>query len=121
MIYQCYEEGKRSPRNLWGCAQDIFDEGLLLGKPLTHGFLAPEPEGMDHNLYSMHIEKSLPEENPGMFGMPANAEVGYLTNTAEAIFDSFLRCLRSCFCGNVVWCSGLSPAHRPYLGSCLDI
>lgn len=53
--------------------------------------MAPEPEGMDHHLYSTHIERSLPEETPGMFGMPANAEVGYLTNAAEEIFAAFLR------------------------------
>lgn len=71
--------------------QEIFDEGLLSGKSLAPGFVAPEPEGMDHHMYSMYIERSLPEETPGMFGMPANAEVGYLTNAAEEIFAAFLR------------------------------
>lgn len=42
-------------------------------------------------MYTMHIERSLPEETPGMFGMPANAEVGYLTTAAEEIFIAFLR------------------------------
>lgn len=67
---------------------------MLEAKQLAPGFAAPEPEGMDHHLYSMHIEKSLPEETPGMFGMPANAEIGYLTNSAEAIFSAFLRWVR---------------------------
>lgn len=71
--------------------QEIFDQGILEGKPLAPGFAAPEPEGMDHHLYSMHIEKSLPEETPGMFGMPPNAETGYLTNAADEIFSAFLR------------------------------
>lgn len=47
---------------------------------------------MDYHLYSSHIERSLPEETPGMFGMPANAEIGYLTNAAEDIFAAFFRC-----------------------------
>lgn len=71
--------------------QEIFDEGLISGKKLAPGFMAPNPDGMNHHLYSMHIEKSLPEETPAMFGMPANAEVGYLTNAAEEIFIAFLR------------------------------
>lgn len=73
-------------------SQDIFDEKLVAGKELAPGFFAPEPEGMDHHLYSAHIERSLPEETPAMFGMPANAEIGYLTNAAEEIFAAFLRC-----------------------------
>lgn len=73
------------------CLQQIFDEGLLAGKSLAAGFIAPEPEGMDHHLYSAHIERSLPEETPGMFGMPANAEVGYLANAAEEIFAAYFR------------------------------
>lgn len=72
-------------------SQEIFDQGIFEGKPLAPGFAAPVPEGMDHHLYSMHIEKSLPEETPGMFGMPANAETGYLTNAAEEIFAAFSR------------------------------
>lgn len=75
-------------------SQEIFDQGILEAKPLAPGFAAPEPEGMDHHLYSMHIEKSLPEETPAMFGMPANAEIGYLTNAAEEIFAAFLRWVR---------------------------
>lgn len=71
--------------------QEIFDQGIFEGKPLAPGFAAPEPEGMDHHLYSVHIQNSLPEETPGMFGMPANAETGYLTNAADDIFAAFLR------------------------------
>ncbi|CAM9114065.1 unnamed protein product, partial [Sphacelaria rigidula] len=71
--------------------EDIFDEKLVAGKELAPGFLAPEPEGMDHHLYSAHIERFLPEETPAMFGMPANAETGYLTNAAEEIFAAFSR------------------------------
>lgn len=71
--------------------QEIFDQGIFEGKPLAPGFAAPEPEGMDHHLYSVHIKNSLPEETPGMFGMPANAETGYLTNAADEIFAAFLR------------------------------
>lgn len=76
------------------CRQGIFDEGLLTGgKNLAPGFSAPEPEGMDHHLYSAHIYRSFPEETPGMFGIPPNAEVGYLTNAADDIFTAFLRCV----------------------------
>lgn len=71
--------------------QEIFDQGIFEGKPLAPGFAAPEPEGMDHHLYSVHIKNSLPQETPGMFGMPANAETGYLTNAADEIFAAFLR------------------------------
>ncbi|CAM9743060.1 unnamed protein product [Ectocarpus sp. 13 AM-2016] len=71
--------------------EEIFDRGILEGKPLAPGFAAPEPEGMDHHLYSVYVKNSLPEETPGMFGMPANAETGYLTNAADEIFAAFLR------------------------------
>lgn len=63
----------------------------MAGKILTPGFTAPNPEGMDHHLYSLHIDRSLRDESPDMFGMSSNAEIGYLTNTAEDIFSSFQR------------------------------
>lgn len=63
----------------------------MAGKQLTPGFAAPHPEGMDHHLYSVHIERSLLNESPDMFGMSSNAEIGYLTNAAEDIFSAFQR------------------------------
>jgi dynein heavy chain len=41
----------------------------------------------DRDKYSNHIETALPAEVPQMFGLHPNAEIGYLTNQAETLFQ----------------------------------
>ncbi|CAM9207540.1 unnamed protein product [Chrysoparadoxa australica] len=69
----------------------IFDDDLLKRKQLAPGFASPEPEGMDHTLYGNYIDRHLPPESPDMFGLPPNAEVGYLTSAADEMCNAFLR------------------------------
>lgn len=53
---------------------------------MTAGFKSPIPEKFDRERYEEYIEKSLPPEIPQMFGLHPNAEIGYLTNQANALF-----------------------------------
>jgi dynein heavy chain len=54
---------------------------------MTAGFKSPIPEKFDRERYEEYIEKSLPAEIPQMFGLHPNAEIGYLTTQANALFN----------------------------------
>lgn len=41
--------------------------------------------------YVNYIEQ-LPQESPQMFGLHSNAEIGYLTNMGENLFQTILQC-----------------------------
>lgn len=51
------------------------------------GFKSPDPMKFDREKYANHIETALPAEVPQMFGLHPNAEIGYLTNQAETLFQ----------------------------------
>ena len=72
----------------------LFNEGLLKpGAELAPGF--PSPVGtLDHQGYVTHVDQALPSETPVLFGLHPNAEVGYLTFTAESILGTVLRLRR---------------------------
>jgi len=42
-------------------------------------------------LYEAKIDE-LPPENPAMFGLHSNAEIGYLTNLGESLCITILQC-----------------------------
>lgn len=42
-------------------------------------------------MYGSLIAKSLPPESPTIYGLHPNAEIGFLTNKAENIFQTILR------------------------------
>ena len=46
---------------------------------LGPNFKSPDPNKFDYEKYRKYIEENLPIEIPAMFGMHANAEIGYLT------------------------------------------
>jgi len=50
------------------------------------GFKSPDPMKYDRAKYEGFIETGLPMEVPEMFGLHKNAEIGYLTQTAETLF-----------------------------------
>lgn len=50
------------------------------------GFKSPDPMKFDRAKYENYIETALPVEVPEMFGLHKNAEIGYLTQTAESLF-----------------------------------
>lgn len=53
---------------------------------LAPGFKSPNPEKFDRKKYMEYVEEKLPLETPAMFGLHANAEIGYLTNFGEKLF-----------------------------------
>ena len=57
---------------------------------LAPNFKSPEPHKFDYKAYREYIEEKLPIESPPMFGMHANAEIGYLTQQSETIFTTIL-------------------------------
>lgn len=58
----------------------------------THGFRAPDPAKFERANYVQYVEERLPPEVPAMFGLHANAEIGYLTTTGEKLFSTILQC-----------------------------
>jgi dynein heavy chain len=53
---------------------------------LAPGFKSPDPQKFDREAYRKYIEEKLPPEQPQMFGLHPNAEIGYLTTQSETLF-----------------------------------
>lgn len=53
---------------------------------LAPGFRSPDPQKHDREAYRRVIEEKLPPEQPQMFGLHPNAEIGYLTTLGETLF-----------------------------------
>jgi len=47
---------------------------------------SPDPAKFERQQYANYIEEKLPVEQPAMFGLHPNAEIGYLTNLGETLF-----------------------------------
>ena len=69
--------------------QVIIRPQIMEGMQLTCavGFKSPIPHRFDRDKYVQYVEDSLPAENPQMFGLHPNAEIGYLTAAGDALFD----------------------------------
>lgn len=52
------------------------------------GFKSPDPQKFDREAYRKYIEEKLPPEQPQMFGLHPNAEIGYLTLQTETLFST---------------------------------
>jgi len=65
---------------------------ILKGMNLTlaPGFRSPDPNKFDRNAYVKYVDEKLPPEDPRMFGLHPNAEIGYLTTLGETLFDTIL-------------------------------
>ena len=65
---------------------------ILKGMNLTlaPGFRSPDPAKFDRNAYVKFVDEKLPPEDPRMFGLHPNAEIGYLTTLGETLFDTIL-------------------------------
>ncbi|CAD7974700.1 unnamed protein product [Amoebophrya sp. A25] len=63
---------------------------LLSGMNLAPGFKSPDPSKMDYQAYIKYIEEKFPPESPSLYGMHANAEIGYLTDTGIKIFRTIM-------------------------------
>lgn len=57
---------------------------------LAPGFKSPDPIKFDREAYRKYIEEKLPPEQPQMFGLHPNAEIGYLTTQSETLFSTIL-------------------------------
>lgn len=57
---------------------------------LQPGFKSPDPAKFDRQNYVDYIEQKLPVEQPQMFGLHPNAEIGYLTTLGETLFSTIL-------------------------------
>ncbi len=51
---------------------------------LAPGFLVPPP--MDYKSYQSYIDEMLPSESPYLYGLHPNAEIEFLTTTANDLF-----------------------------------
>jgi len=72
----------------------LVQSGILSGSQLTHapGFRSPDPTKFDRGAYERFVEEKLPAEDPRMFGLHPNAEIGYLTTQGETLFQTILAC-----------------------------
>jgi len=59
---------------------------------LAPGFKSPNAEKFDRTAYMRYVEEKLPAEVPAMFGLHANAEIGYLTTFGEKLFTTIQSC-----------------------------
>jgi dynein heavy chain len=58
---------------------------------LYPGFKSPDPAKFNRPEYVKYIQEKLPTEMPAMFGLHPNAEIGYLTNLGETIFNTIIK------------------------------
>jgi len=68
----------------------LVNPELFNGMELGPGFKSPDSKGLDYDGYAAFVEHTLPEDSPAMFGLHANAEIGYLTNWTSTIFNNIL-------------------------------
>jgi dynein heavy chain, axonemal len=70
--------------------QAFQNEGLFEELELGVGFKAPRPFDMNYNDNVKYTEEIIPPERPTLFGLHANAEIGYLTTSAENLLLSIM-------------------------------
>jgi len=61
---------------------------LLNNMNLAPGFKSPDASKFDYHAYVKYVDERFPPEVPAMFGLHANAEIGYLTNRGMDIFTT---------------------------------
>jgi len=71
----------------------LIQPEIMNGMQLTlaPGFKSPDPLKFERENYKKYIEEKLPQEIPQMFGLHPNAEIGYLTNTSEELFNLIMQ------------------------------
>jgi len=70
-------------------------EKIIKKELLTNGYLAPyfrspDPTKLNYQKYQDYIENDLPKESPLIFGLHANAEIGYLSKESVKLFQTIL-------------------------------
>lgn len=60
---------------------------------MSQGFRSPDPTRMPgRDNYLSYVDEKLPAESPNMFGLHANAEIGYLTTLGDGLCFTILAC-----------------------------
>ena len=68
----------------------LINPGIYQNMAFGPGFTSPNPKELDYDGYTNYVETKLPPDSPNMFGLHANAEIGYLTNWTISIFDCIM-------------------------------
>eukprot|EP00927_Polykrikos_kofoidii_P017168 TRINITY_DN17790_c1_g3_i1.p1 TRINITY_DN17790_c1_g3~~TRINITY_DN17790_c1_g3_i1.p1 ORF type:complete len:1649 (+),score=334.05 TRINITY_DN17790_c1_g3_i1:463-4947(+) len=61
---------------------------LLNNLTMAPGFKSPDASKMEYTHYVKFIDERFPPEQPSLFGLHPNAEIGYLTNQGISIFKT---------------------------------
>jgi dynein heavy chain len=69
---------------------ELINEKLFNGMEFGPGFKSPDPDSLDFAGYIKYVQEKLPADSPNMFGLHANAEIGYLTNWTINIFETIV-------------------------------
>jgi dynein heavy chain len=68
--------------------QTLILPELLNNATLAPGFKSPDASKMDYSHYTKYIEERFPPEQPQLFSLHPNAEIGFLTNQGISIFTT---------------------------------
>jgi len=68
--------------------QVLVTPELLNGVNLAPGFKSPDSSKLEYSHYVKYIEDRFPPEQPQMFGLHPNAEIGFLTHQGINIFNT---------------------------------
>jgi len=70
--------------------EKLIKKDLLTNGYLVQPFRSPDPNKHDYTKYQEVIDTKLPKETPAVFGLHANAEIGYLTVETTVLFQTIL-------------------------------
>lgn len=68
----------------------IIKPEILTNANLAPGFKSPDPNKFEREAYDKYIDEKLPLGSPQMFGMHPNAEINFLTQQCDSLFNSIL-------------------------------
>jgi dynein heavy chain len=68
----------------------LFTDGIFKKYEFGKGFASPDPDTLDYQGYASYIETEMVPEIPPLFGLHANAEIGYLTVQVNNLFSTIL-------------------------------
>jgi len=82
-----YLEEFMKPEILLGHDAETPEEKDKLVMKLAPGFPCPDPSLGEYDYLEEYIATQFPQENPTLFGMHNNAEIGYLLAASDALFS----------------------------------
>jgi dynein heavy chain len=63
---------------------------MVFGSTAGNDFVSPDPTSLDYQGYVDYIENDMVPEAPPLFGMHANAEIGYLAEVTGTVFNTIM-------------------------------